>query len=513
MTDHSGTTQTSDWTTRPVAFAWLDAPTAIACALSLLLLVAFWVTPFLPMVDLPQHAAQLSIWVHQGDALFAEPGRFLVNWRTPYLGAYLVARVLAVGLGVLPALKLVIWGSVVAHWCAFGRVAVKLGYSPWLALLGLPLALGYGFQWGFISFIGAVPLGLFAIYFALGHRAGPTWRTGAWLAVTLCATLATHGFLLGMTLVVIGPLLLRGAGRFIARVLPLAAPVVLSIVWLMPGSSGRSIGYTLWDPRWRDLAQVPGLMLGASGADRLASAAGVLVLLLVAACLGRPRAQPEWYLPLSLMLLGYCLFPLVLGGFGPLHPRFVAFMVPSLLLAFSARPRPRLPALPWLVTGLCVAWLLVFVGRLVAFTRETQPIADFVSRMPSGLSVRPIVFDRTSQAVPGLPALIHLSAYYAAEKGGRQGYSFAMYPTSAVVYAPGVVPTMGSGAEWQPEWFSAQSELDSYACFLVASAQDRTLELFGARAAEVRLAFHEGNWWAYVTPKFDSYARVNGKQF
>ncbi len=481
--------------------------------MSLALFVAFWVTPFLPMVDLPQHAAQLSIWVHQGDPLFAEPGRFLVNWRTPYLGAYLVARVFALGLGVVPALKLTIGCSVVLHLCAFWRLVVKLGYSRWLGLLGLPLALGYGFQWGFISFIGALPLGLFAIYWALCHREAPSWRSGAWLALTLCATLATHGFLLGMTMTVAGPLLLRGGGRFLARVTPLAAPLLLSCVWLMPGSAGRSIGYTIWDPRVRELVQVPGLMLGASGADHAASVCGVLVLLLLAACLGRPRRQPEWFLPLGCMLLGFCLFPLMLGGFGPLHPRFVAFMVPTLLIAFEARPTPRVPALPRLVSALCVLWLAVFGGRLVAFTRETQPIADFVSRMPSGLSVRPIVFDRLSQAVPQLPALIHLSAYYAAEKGGRQGYSFAMYPTSAVVYAPGVVPTMGSGAEWQPEWFSAASELDSYAVFLVGSARDRTLELFQERAGEVRLAFHEGNWWAYVTPTFDSYARVNGKQF
>jgi hypothetical protein len=51
------------------------------------------------MVDLPQHAAQLSISLHQGAATFAESGRFLVNWRTPYLGAYLAGRLLAIGCG------------------------------------------------------------------------------------------------------------------------------------------------------------------------------------------------------------------------------------------------------------------------------------------------------------------------------------------------------------------------------------------------------------------------------
>src|SRR3954466_14166480 len=111
------------------AHASLAGAECVAGAMSLALLVACWVTPFLPMVDLPQHAAQLSIWVHQGDPLFSEPRRFLVNWRTPYLGAYLAARVFALGLGVLPALKLTVCGAVLLHLWAFWCVASKLGHS------------------------------------------------------------------------------------------------------------------------------------------------------------------------------------------------------------------------------------------------------------------------------------------------------------------------------------------------------------------------------------------------
>jgi hypothetical protein len=499
--DRSGMTEQSWWSERSSSLSRLDAPLWVATALLLVLSIALWVTPYLPMVDLPQHAAQLSIWVHQGDPMFAEPGRFLVNWRTPYLGAYLVARVLAIGVGVLPALKVVVWASVALHFVAFWRLVVKLGYTSWLGLLGLPLALGYGFQYGFISFIGAVPLGLFAVTLALGHRERPQLRSGLWLALTLCAALATHGFLLGMTLAVIAPLLLRGGGRLLARVLPLCAPGLFAVVWLMPGSSARSIGYTIWDPRLLDLAQVPALLVSASALDHVASSFGVLFLTLVAVCLGRLRRAPEFFAPLALMLLGYCLFPLMLSGFGPLHPRFVAFMVPCTLLAFEPRKSLWFEHLPALIALSCLAWLTLFVSRLYAFTRETAPLAAFVAQMPSGLSIRPLVFERDGDAFPGLPAMLHLSAYYAAEKGGRQGYSFAMYPTSAVRYGASVVPTMSGGSEWHPEYFS-ETEVDAYDCILVRSATDRSAELFTARAGDVRLAFHERDWWAYATPTF-----------
>lgn len=316
-------------------FRRIDWQLALAAALSGLLLVAFLSVPYLPMVDLPQHAAQISIW-QRLDSPVGAP-LFELNLRTPYLGAYALARVLAIWIGVLPALKLVVWASVVGHWAAFDLLVHTLRHPRWLSLLGLPFGLGYGFYYGFISFNAALPFGLLAMSAALRHRERPTARSALLLALALCATLANHGFAFGLTLAVVGPLLLRGSGTFWARVAPLVAPLLLTAVWLAPGSSGRSIGWTIWDPRFFDLLQVPALLLATSAADFVASVFGVLMLLLVCLSLGRPSRAPERYLPLGLLLLGYCLFPLSLGGFGPLHPRFAVFMVPALLIAFEPR--------------------------------------------------------------------------------------------------------------------------------------------------------------------------------
>jgi len=471
---------------------------ALAVALSAVLLGAFLAVPYLPMVDLPQHAAQISLWQRLSAPSAGAP-LFELNLRTPYLGAYALARVLATWLGAVPALKLVVWASVVAHLAAFDLLVRTLGHPRWLSLLGLPLGLGYGFYFGFVSFIAALPLGLLAISAALRHRERPTVRSGLLLAAALCATLATHGFAFGMTLAIVAPLLLRGSGAFVWRAAPLGAPALLTAVWLMPGSSGRSIGLTIWDPRFLDLVQVPALLLSASAADVVATVFGVLLLALVLLSLGRPSRALERYFPILFLILGYCLFPLSLGGFGPLHPRFAAFMVPALLIAFEPRTDLEHSMLPGLIAATSVAWVGLLVHRLVEFEQETRPVADFVARMPAGLSIRPIVFERTSQVFPELPALLHMSAYYLPEKAGRQGYSFAMYPTSVIRYAPSVTPTMDHGAEWHPEYFSARDELDQYDCFLVHSSTDRSAELFAERAPEVTLAFHEAGWWAYLS--------------
>lgn len=475
-----------------------DAPRVGALVFSALLLAAFFTVPYLPMVDLPQHAAQISIWLHLNDPKWAEFQLFELNLRTPYLGAYALARGLSGLLGVVPALKVVVWLSIVGHWATFDWLVRSLGHGRWLGLLGLPLGMGYGFYFGFISFIGALPFGLAATCLALRHRERPSLANGLWLGGALCATLATHGFALGLTMVLVAPLLLRGNGSLIVRGLPLLAPGLLMLVWLVPGSSARSIGLTVWDPRFWELLQIPGLLLASSGVDHAASVLGVIFLGIVAFSLGRPSRELERFIPLSAMLLGYCLFPLSLGGFTPLHPRFAAFLVPSLLLAFQPQTSAGSPYFDGFVALATGAWFCLFAIRLQRFAHETKPIEDFIARMPAGLKIRPLIFDRGSDAFPGLPAMLHLSAYYVPEKGGYQGYSFAMYPTSVVRYHPEVVPTMDRGAEWHPEWFSAPYEIGGYQCFLVHSAVDRSAELFDAELEQLRLVFHEQGWWAYA---------------
>jgi hypothetical protein len=475
-----------------------DAPRVGALSFSALLLASFFLVAYLPMVDLPQHAAQISIWLHLHDPQWPEFQLFELNLRTPYLGAYALARGFSGLIGVVPALKFVVWLSIVGHWAAFDWLVRSLGHARWLGLLGLPLGMGYGFYFGFISFIGALPFGLGATCLALRHRQQPSLASGLWLAAALCATLATHGFALGLTMVLVAPLLLRGGGSLISRGAPLLAPGLLMLVWLVPGTSARSIGLTIWDPRFWELSQVPGLLLASSGADQAASALGLIFLGIVLRSLGRPSREPERFLPLSVMLLGYCLFPLSFGGFTPLHPRFVAFLVPSLLLAFQPNQAARSPYFEAFIALTTAAWFGLFAVRLQRFNHEMQPIADFVARMPAGLRIRPLIFDRVSEAFPGLPAMLHMSAYYVPEKGGYQGYSFAMYPTSVVRYRPDIVPTMDRGAEWHPEWFSAADELGGYQCFLVHSALDRSAELFGAEVDRLSLVFQEQGWWAYA---------------
>jgi hypothetical protein len=406
--------------------AWvrgLDRVNATAAALAAGLLIAFSRSPYLPMVDLPQHASQLSMWIHHADPAFPEAEFFEVNWHTPYLTAYALARAVAFFAGVVPAMELVVWASVVLHYLAFRWLVILLGYPRWTALFGFVTALGYPFFYGFVSFLVGMPLALACIGAALVHREAPTPRHGVALGLIASATLASHGFAFGLAMLFVGPLLLRGAGSVIGRAAPLAAPLLLWLVWILPFGSIRSIGATIWDPRVLELGGLPALFFASSSEDTFALVLGYGVLLVLAATFARPSRAPERWAPLAFLLAGFCLFPVMMSGFGPLHPRFAAMLVPALLLAFEPRAESRVPG-PF-VAALAAVWFGCLSYRLALWNDEVRPLARLIATLPAHLRVRPVVFDRNSETFPGLPGHLHLTAYYQAEKASPSAWGAA----------------------------------------------------------------------------------------
>jgi hypothetical protein len=470
---------------------------AIELGLALALLVAFLGFRDLPLVDLPQHALQLANWmrIDAGDASVSD---LELNFRTPYLLAYPVARLLAEVVPVLIALKLTFWLAIVLQARCLSFLCKALGHDPWLGLLGYPLGLGYSFCFGFVSFCAAVPLVYLAFAFAARHRLQPTLRSSVQLALTLAALLVAHGVALGFTLALLGPLLLTGSGSFWRRVLPLASAPLLGALWLFqPGGSTRLGGDTWRLEMWRWL-ELPAQLVSIGSADRLGSVLGVLLILVVVWHLGAPRS-PWWLVPFIGALIGYGFFPTLFRGAGPLGPRFSVYLVPAALLAFAPRPlgiraeRARRA----LIASVASAGALLFCARLLPFQAEVAEYRALASELPPGRALRPLVFERGSDAFPGIPAHLHVPAYYSVEKGGHPGYSFAMYSISVVRFRPGVRIKMGGGKEWVPEAFDAARESGDYDYFLVRSSSDPTKRLFGDSGSPAELQRQIGRWWAY----------------
>jgi hypothetical protein len=484
----------------------------------------------LPMVDLPQHAAQITTWLHWGDPAYPNAD-IEINLRTPYLLAYFFAKTLTPVLGVVSALKLVVLLAAVGNGLALGALARRLGHDPWLGLLGVPTTFGYSFYFGFLTFVSAVPLGVWCLLLALEHGREPRWRRGLALAALACLTLVAHGVACAITLCSALPILLANRQAFLACVAPLFAPVLLAIVWLAPGSSMSPMGETIWVLGLYRLADLPAALISFNAHDRFGMALGLCVLATVLLSVGKASRVIWHFMPLSLVLTGFFLFPASLNGYGFMGPRFAAFLLPALLLAFRPRsaalasatsvsakeasslPRRAAPATEpsrgldllqtkrglltaSLIGGLTLVWLVLFGVRLAAFNRESAPFHALLASLEPGLRVRSIVFDRASSALPGVPVFLHFAAYYLVEKAGVLGHAFTMYPNSVLRLRPGAHSLTAPGSEWVPQSFDAVREGPLFDYFLVRSAVDRKAQLFGV-SSEVVLESRAGSWWAY----------------
>jgi hypothetical protein len=474
---------------------WLNALTT---ALSLALLAIFVAFRDLPMVDLPQHAAQIATWQRWDAGDPAAVATFELNFRTPYLLAYPLARVLAPLTGPVLALKLVVWLSIAASSFALSTLARRRGHDPWLGLFGAVTAMGLCFYFGFVSFLVAMPLVVVALALALDHAARPSARIGALLATVLTLVLTAHGVAFVLAFGCTGLLLLVGQGSWRARLWPLVPPALLAVFWIAPGPVSVRIGGDAWGLTIDRLRELPALLVGMGSIDHVAVTFGLALMAATILTLGvRLERRPLWVLPLGLLLVAYCFFPVMFRGVVLLHTRLACFLLPVALLAVrppsAPPPRVRLVSRA-LILASTLGWLAVFSLRLAAFNRETADFHALVARLPSGLAMRPLIFDRDTRAFPGVPAFLHYSAYYYVEKGGSQGYSFAMYPLSVVRYRPEIVATMQGGAEWRPDWFR-RDEIPDYDYFLVRSERDRGQELFAG--TDVELSAHVGPWWGY----------------
>lgn len=456
---------------------------------------------YLPLTDLPQHAAQLALWVHWDDSAWDVRRLHELNWGTPYLLAYSLARLFVPALGVVGALKAVLLLATLALPLAISRLLRGSGIDRSLALLGFPLSWGFAFWFGFVNFVITVPLGIALLAAVVDRTREPTRRDV--LVLTLAATGVYFAHVLVAAFVAPAALAVTWArgGSWRKRVLggAIFLPAALAFSGWGITSRARIAGdaSTAWEWKLSRLWEFPAWQLAMGTEDVALWGVGV-ALLLVPFAIGLRPAVARWrLLPLGVVLALTLAAPFKLAGVAFLHQRFAVFLAPALLL--SLRPgaaRLSRPMARVVIGALIASWFAIVIPRLVAFDREARAVDAVLAAMEPQSSVRPVIVDRGSEHLPGGAPYLHFAAYHQAERGGFNGFSFARSPTSFVRYRAGVDPGMPRDAEWRPQDFDWKREGERYDYFFMRSAVDPRL-LFFDDDGQVQLIAHSGPFWLF----------------
>ena len=153
-------------------------------AASLLATIPVWLASFPPMVDLPEHAAQIAMLrnLHNPGFPFAKPvlGE-LVHTLPARLHAGVCIHSAARRSLLLPNL------SLPSQWpqCLLRRLCWRKrpDADRYWALLTIPAMYGFSYSWGFLNFLVATPIGLLFLVMFMRHTRKPSLRSSVYVAL------------------------------------------------------------------------------------------------------------------------------------------------------------------------------------------------------------------------------------------------------------------------------------------------------------------------------------------
>ena len=476
---------------------------ALVALLGLIALIPLWIPTFPAMCDAPQHASQTALFSALADPASPYALQFQRHSLIPNLLGYALLLLLSPFIGALAATKLIASAALLAILLASARLLEEFHSDPRLALLVIPAFYGYPFQWGFLGFLAAAPLGiLFFLFVAVPTLRRPTASRVLLLVLAFLVLFFCHALIAAFTVALAFAyhLALRPSRRDLRLWMPLVFAILVAGIWWI--ASVASNPHTLahapldWD---LELDRLPNLFQDITGLPGALSASfAVLALLVPVSLLLGVRRQRRYYVLVGLCFALAMLAPRGILGVQELYQRFAIFFLPcfALILVPPAQARGRRGplALAFLVL-FSLAWTAGYAWRMQVFERESRGFATVLAHMEPNQRALSLNYE-TRSPVFEARVFLHFPAWYAALRGGVVDPSFACGNVDLVLYRPQALPRVRvSSFEYHPEQFQWQLHDGwRYRYFVVHSPTATTL--FDSHP-EVQLRAHDGHWWLY----------------
>jgi hypothetical protein len=475
----------------------------------------FWLSPHLPMSDLPQHAGQVALL---RDMLFDRSpwqSLFRINYFTPYQIGYAIALPLSLVIPISAALKLMLMLAFYAFIAGGVMLRRRFDADERLDWLFIPGFFGLAYLWGLFTFLVAAPLGLFFVLLADIHAEQPTPAHSALLSLAGLVLFFSHGlvFLLGCSIGV-GLILVRRRNwvATVRSLLPYAVLAALSVLYAAASTTAEgAVGpYFPSGAAWNwDIRRLM-LINHIFGVYDIQHAifAGVGAFMLFVPRLLRSRlieVKRGAFVPMAVMMLVWLAAPHYAMKTSFIYERFALFFLPFYALMFHAPSsaefqgsanRAPVRICEWLLCLFCWAFLLIQTVQLLRFARESKDFETVQAAAEPGQRALALVLDAKSQAAANPWAYLSYPLWYQAEYGGLVDFNFAWYPPQIVRYRQDALPAVRPGWEFQTfNWTIHQGW--RYRYFFVRHTMPLSAELLGNDSCQIALLRSAGSWSLY----------------
>lgn len=463
-------------------------------------LIPIWSISYLPMVDMPHHAAQVSILRHYNDPAFGFEPQFRFQWLTPYAFAYYVSYLFSLFTSVLTATKIVITLSILSFPLALAALLRRTQGDPWWSLIGFATGFGFSFLWGLFNFLVALPIGVYCIARCFDFVCQPTRRNGFLLSLWMTLTLISHGIVFVMCGAISGVLIVAYHRRFrtiVFRMWPLLVPTAFALLWYLDTSNNmpRIGSPILWNPDiGLRLTDTLGSLLSLRN-DATAMWYSIYILIAVAISARLSTLRPP-HAVIFFLVLGIFLFgPVYAFGHALIAQRLSIFILIAALLVFPATDsRWRRFVGRGALVILTGAWLGIVHARFQGFDSEMRGFKDVLESAAPNRRLLSLIFDKQSQFVPNHPFNL-VSGWYQMEKGGELDSTFAHLYNAVAQYRTPREPIQwvkiikGTTGEWY--W----RKINSFDYILIRSISNLPVSVQNHDRHGYLVAAHSGDWW------------------
>ncbi len=473
---------------------WMLGALLIVCLVASLPCLTF---KYLPMTDLPQHEAIVSIMRHMHDPAYGFERYY--DWaldRTLYVFPYFLAVGLSFLLPVRWALHIIVFVATLSYPFGILLTLRALKKPLILTLLALPLLYNRGFFWGFIHF----NLGLGMAFIALSELVGPWSRSKGWRVAGLCVLSAlTHVYGLVLLLTYVSVWLIVGERRQLLSRVSWIIPAVVGLgCWGLFTAKAPGYGGVQWAPFSYRLKEVGQSILGGyqdQSEDFILVGLGVvtvtltwrsipvtwrrwkrlgvhgrtsyvLIVINLAAYFLLPMATPTAkFINFRHAIISAMLLPLTISDYDYLKGRVLARILPSVLAAAT----------------LANTW-----QHLWLFDREAREFDPILAAVPPRPHLLQLPFD-TRGAIMRSDVYSHFGAYAQAQHGGVLAISFPMLFWNIPVKGRtnSDMPGFPQNMEWPPAPRSQPHEGTSYDCVIVRQSDGHLQEATTKPGSEI----------------------------
>lgn len=460
------------------------------------------------MVDLPQHAGQIALIQSMMSGDFDFRDLFELQLLTPYWLGYSIILLLSQVTGIPIATKITVAIAVAAFPLSADRFLRSQNGNPYWSWLFIPCSFGFAFEWGFLNFLIAIPLGF--LFLSRVSRLTADHTTKDVLALALWCHLLFLAHVLVLILFTLIATLLRHDSNhrvWFKRLLPFFSITPLFSIWFAlkilngedtQGSGPWGLGYHRVFEFFPNMVALPP-SINFVLPSILISTIGLIGYKIN---LNIPKTGP-FLVYLILMLIG----PNFLFGTFFVYNRFSHIGLPLLLLAatrnsggvgnikFSKiRKYAQLAIIP-----LSVTLIAYHCTKIISFSNESAGFRSIIEDMSSEQRVLGLVFSRNSPYFTA-PVYLHFPVWYQAEKKGVVDFNFAYFFPQVVRYKLEARPPADPNFVWMPHTFSWRDfEHIQYEYFLVKHPDDISAHLFPENKVELLKASDDWRLYKRIT--------------